>query len=101
MGITIVRDGLRLTGPTDFKRDAYVRVSVEVLDDQGRNVMDAWADAVSLAYEAYGTVATEDNTVGQLAQCKPGPVIGRRFSLGLNLYGRKVRDLKTRLAMMG
>lgn len=104
--ITVRRDGMILTGPGKVRRDSFIRVRVEILTDDGRaTAHDAWADAVDLAYSVYGAVATEDNTVGQLAQVdgvrgerKGLPVAGRVFSLGLNLYGFKVSDIRRRIA---
>jgi hypothetical protein len=111
--ITIKRNGLILTGPAKPKRDAYIRVSV-VVDGAEYDVTDGpvgdrrhevWSEAVSLAYSVYGAAATEDNTVGQLAQVDGAdgrkrnlPCRGRVFSLGLNLWGKPARKLHERIA---
>jgi len=102
--ITVERDGLTLTGPGKPKAGAFVRVLVRINSHAGRP-HDAWADAVDLAYSVYGAVAVEDNTVGQLAQVegvrgerKADPVVGRVFSLGLNLHGMRAGDVRRRIA---
>lgn len=100
---TFFRDGLRLTGPRVVKAGSYIRVRVTIERDYDRP-HDAWADAVDFAYAIYGAVATEDNTVGQVAQVdgvdgsrRNLPARGRTFSLGLNLYGVKVREVNARI----
>uniref|UniRef100_A0A6H2A1C1 Uncharacterized protein n=1 Tax=viral metagenome TaxID=1070528 RepID=A0A6H2A1C1_9ZZZZ len=102
--VRVERDGLVLHGPSRVSRDAYVGVQVHVVAFDGRP-HDAWAQAVDLAYDTYGAIATEDNTVGQIAQVDgvdgrraSDPAAGRWFSLHLNLYGMKVRPLNARLA---
>lgn len=109
--ISIERDGLRLTGPRKPKRNDYVRVTVKIVTDQfddakheGRGRFDAWAFAVNFASQVYGPIATEDGTIGQHAQLdgvdgskREMPVKGRVFELGLNLYGRKIREVWTRI----
>lgn len=104
--LTLERNGLRLTGPERPKRNAYIRVAVKVVADMGRDRFDAWNDAVSFAYDVYGSVATEDGTIGQCSQLdgsdgsKSGlPVAGRVFSLGLNLYGKRAKDVQARIAV--
>ena len=103
--IKVERDGLELEGPARVSRGGYIRVYVKVVSSKQTNAHYAWADAVNLAYSVYGVIATEDNTIGQIAQvdgahCEKRtlPVNGRTFSLGLNLYGRKVRELNRMLA---
>jgi len=103
--LVVRRNGMTLTGPSKVKRNAYVRVTVSIDDAICERGHDAWMMAVDLAYSVYGAIATEDNTIGQVAQVDGVdgskanlPVKGRRFSLGLNLYGFKVRELNKRLA---
>ena len=103
--IKVERDGLELEGPARVSRGGYIRVYVKVVSSKQTHAHYAWADAVNLAYSVYGVIATEDNTIGQIAQvdgahCEKRtlPVNGRTFSLGLNLYGRKVRELNRMLA---
>ena len=106
--IKVERDGLELEGPAKVGRDCrYIRVSVKVVSSKQTHAHYAWADAVNLAYSVYGVIATEDNTVGQIVQVDGAhgekrtlPVNGRTFSLGLNLYGRKVRELNRKLATL-
>lgn len=97
-------NGLRITGEDRPKRNAYIRATVEVLDDMGRTPNRAWDDAVSLAYKCYGAMPTEDGTIGQHCQLIGGdgrlanlPTKGRSFSLGMNLFGRKIREIHSRL----
>lgn len=104
--VTVERDGVRIIGPRKVKAGAYVRVRAEIIGDFER-AHDAWAEAVDAAYSIYGAVATEDNTVGQIAQVdgvdgskRNLPAKGRVFSLGLNLYGAKVRPLNAKLATL-
>ena len=105
--IKVERDGLELEGPAQVSRDSYIRVYVKVVNSKQTHAHYAWADAVNLAYSVYGVIATEDNTIGQIAQVDGArgekrtlPVNGRTFSLGLNLYGRKVRELNRKLATL-
>ena len=102
--VEIISKGMKMEGCMNPMRDSYVRVSVEIIDDLGRDVETAWYDAVSLVQDIYGVTPTEDNTVGQIAQMygadgskRKLPVKGRVFSLGLNLYGMKVRKLHARI----
>ena len=105
MEITIRSNGLRLVGPAKPKRNDFIRVFVNVTNDQGRSPGDAWNDAVSLAYSTYGAVANEDGTIGQCAQLvgadgskRDLPTLGRVFSFGLNLWGRRQRDVLASIA---
>lgn len=102
---TRIENGLRITGDERPKRNAYIRARVEVLDDMGRTPNMAWDDAVSLAYKCYGAFATEDGTIGQICQLQGGdgrlknlPTKGRVFSLGLNLWAKKITPIHKRLA---
>ncbi len=100
--MTIDHNGLRLYGPSKPHRGAYIRVGVMVLDPKGRTRSQAWDDAVQFAYETYGTTPTEDGTVGQAIQVgKERPVLeGATFSLGLNLYYHRQRDVLARISAM-
>lgn len=94
----IARNNIRLIVPTDFKRNAYIRVSAEILPEFVGSINDAWAEAVDFCYSVVGTIPTEDNTIGQYSQTKDGGSgAGRVFSFGCNLYGKPVRALKQKI----
>ena len=96
---TLTRKGFSLTIPTDFRKDAYIRVRMDITDPTiWPNADRAWDDGVSEVYSLFGRFPTEDGTVGQHSQTRHGLNSGTSFSFGVNLHGAKVTVLRKRVA---
>lgn len=105
--MTYTTNGIEITGPDKVKRNQYVTVYAQILDDRHGRPHDAWASACMVVSTVYGGWPVEDNTIGQLAQVEGVsrekqnlPSRGRIFSFGLNLYGMPTRPINERLKML-